>query len=79
MPRVMRRVRQRVFDGMSTDRTRSELEATARWLDMAYLPKTASAVRALVRFDLRTARDWHEPVVKTYRVEHEKVSGPFNY
>lgn len=56
---------------MNVRRTKQELEATARWFEMAYLPRTASAIRALVGTDLRTTTDWHGPIVETYRSEIE--------
>ena len=56
---------------MNGQRTKQELEATARWFEMAYLSRTASAIRALVGTDLRTIREWHGPVIETYRSEIE--------
>ena len=54
-----------------------ELEALGRWLDMAYLPKTASGVRALLGLDLSAvnADEWHSHLVSVYR---EEVSNSLN-
>ena len=44
-----------------------EIEALGHFLDMAYLPKTAAAVRQLAAVDLRT-RDqdlWFDPLLET--------------
>lgn len=48
-----------------------QLEALSRFLDMAFLPRTAAAVHRLSSIDLRgTAREsWHVPVVEEYRNE----------
>lgn len=55
-----------------TDLSR-EIEALGRFLDMAYLPRTAEAVRRLSTIDLRrVSREmWHVPVVEEYRREVE--------
>jgi hypothetical protein len=54
---------------MQLGRIEKELNATARWLEMVYLPRTAESIRALAGTDLRIARGWHGHVVETYRAE----------
>ena len=51
-----------------------EIEPLARFLDMAYLPRTARAVRALIAIDFAKSdgHRWHSHVVEEYRREVEQ-------
>lgn len=54
---------------MVSRRIDDELAATGRWFDMAYLPRTAAAIRSLIGKNIRTSADWHAEVVQVYRGE----------
>jgi hypothetical protein len=51
-----------------------EIESLARFLDLAYLPRTAAAVRSLSTIDFAKSdrQSWHSPIVEEYRREVEQ-------